>query len=256
MISIGNFFFKWRDTALSLIMIGALIVVAYPGQDLPPIGNLRDFRITVGQEIAISLIGLLVVMAGQIVRAITIGWAYIKRGGLNKEIYADTLVRKGMFAHSRNPLYLGNLLVATGAMISVNLFWYWIVVLPLIYFLYFCIIFAEENFLRGKFGADYTKYEKEVNRLLLSNLKDWSKSTEGMTFTWKRLINKEHGSFVVVFASLALYDLLKFHFRYDLGWTDPWAIGLYGIIAALLIFQIVSAILKRMHKLTWDPERP
>ncbi|MCB1304805.1 MAG: hypothetical protein KDK37_11025, partial [Leptospiraceae bacterium] len=78
MISIGNFFFKWRDTALSLIMIGALIVVAYPGQDLPPIGNLRDFRITVGQEIAISLIGLLVVMAGQIVRAITIGWAYIK----------------------------------------------------------------------------------------------------------------------------------------------------------------------------------
>tara|TARA_Y100001954_G_scaffold239525_1_gene315146 strand:+ start:9951 stop:10721 length:771 start_codon:yes stop_codon:yes gene_type:complete len=256
MISIGTFFFKWRDTILSLFLLAALVLVAFPGKDLPPIQELKEWKISLTQEIVISVIGFLFVVAGQVVRAITIGWAYIKRGGLNKKIYAETLVRSGMFAHSRNPLYLGNLLIATGALISVNLFWYWILVIPLVYFLYYCIIFAEEKFLRGKFGADYEAYEKEVNRLMLGNLKDWSKSTEGMSFTWKRLINKEHGSFVVIFAALAIYNLLKFHFRYGLAWTDPAAYALYAVIAALLIFQTVAASLKRMHKLEWDPARP
>ncbi|MBI38495.1 MAG: hypothetical protein CMF59_02775 [Leptospiraceae bacterium] len=256
MISIGNFFFKWRDTVLTLILIAALILVAYPGQDLPPIDALQQWKISWSQEILISIVGLLILIAGQIVRAVTIGWAYIKRGGLNKKIYAETLVRKGMFAHSRNPLYLGNLLIATGALVSVNQFWYWVAVLPLVYFLYYCIIFAEEKFLRGKFGAEYEKYEKEVNRLMLGNLKDWSKSTEGMTFTWKRLINKEHGSFVVIFTALALYNLLKFHFRHGLEWTDLGAIALYAIMGLLLSFQVMAALLKRMHKLEWDPARP
>ena len=135
MISIGNFFFKWRDTVLTLILIAALILVAYPGQDLPPIGPLQQWKISWSQEILVSIVGLLILIAGQIVRAVTIGWAYIKRGGLNKKIYAETLVRKGMFAHSRNPVYLGNLLIATGALVSVNQFWYWVAVLPLVYFL-------------------------------------------------------------------------------------------------------------------------
>lgn len=256
MISIGNFFFKWRDTVLSLILVAALILVAYPGKDLPPIAGLQTWKISVTNEIFISLIGFLIVVAGQVVRAVTIGWAYIKRGGLNKKIYAETLVRQGMFAHSRNPLYLGNLLIATGALVSVNQFWYWVAVLPMVYFLYYSIIFAEERFLRGKFGAEYDKYEKEVNRLMLGNLKDWSKSTEGMSFTWKRLINKEHGSFAVIFTALALYNLLKFHFRHDLGWTDPGAMALYAGMGAILTFQVVAATLKRMHKLEWDPARP
>lgn len=256
MIKVGNFFFKWRDTVLSLIMVLALFIVAFPGRDLPPLEALQNWKISMDQEILISLLGLILVIAGQIVRAITIGWAYIKRGGLNKKIYADTLVRRGMFAHSRNPLYLGNLLIATGAIVSVNLFWYWIIVLPLVYFLYYSIIFAEEKFLSSKFGEDYQAYMKEVNRLMLSNLGDWSKSTEGMEFTWKRLINKEHGSFVVVFSSLAIYNLLKFHFRHNLDWTDVAAYVLYGIIAGLLLFQVVCEILKKNRMLEWDPNRP
>ena len=256
MIKVGNFFFKWRDTVLSLILLAALFLVAYPGQDLPPIGDLRSWKITASQEIIVSVAGFLLVLAGQIVRAVTIGWAYIKRGGLNKKIYAETLVRRGMFAHSRNPLYLGNLLIATGAIVSVNQFWYWILVLPLVYFLYYSIIFAEEKFLSGKFGADYDVYMKEVNRLMLGNLGDWSKSVEGMTFTWKRLINKEHGSIVVIFSALALYNALKFHFRHNLEWNDPWAYAIFGILAALLIFQIVCVIMKKNRMLEWDSERP
>lgn len=255
MISTGNFFFRWRDTAFSIIFLGAFFLVAYPGKDIPPLPfQLPDLSLQ--QEVIISVIGFLITLSGQIVRAITIGYAYIKRGGLNKKIYAETLVRKGMFAHSRNPLYLGNLLIVTGAIISINSFWYWLIALPLFYYIYYSIIFAEEKFLSSKFGDEYQKYMNEVNRLLPGGPISWKDSIDGMTFTFKRLINKEHGSIFVVFTVLALYNLLKFHFRYDIAWNSIPAIGLYVVIGALVLFQITAEFLKRTRRLEWDPDRP
>lgn len=52
--------------------------------------------------------------AGQALRFAVIGYAYIKRGGLRRRVHVDKLVMKGYFAHSRNPLYLGNLVVLSG----------------------------------------------------------------------------------------------------------------------------------------------
>lgn len=255
MIATGNFFFRWRDTAFSVIFLGAFILVCFPGKDIPPL-PFELPKITITHEIIISVAGFLTALAGQIVRAVTIGYAYIKRGGLNKKIYAETLVRRGMFAHSRNPLYLGNLLIVTGGIISLNLFWYWLIALPLFYFIYYSIIFAEEKFLSSKFGEEYQVYLKEVNRLLPGGPDSWKKSIEGMEFTFKRLINKEHGSIFVVFTTLALYNVLKFHYRYNLAWDSPAAIALFSVAGALLVFQITAAVMKRTGRLTWDPERP
>ena len=66
---------------------------------------------------ALDLLGLVVALLGQILRAAVIGYAYIVRGGKNKRVYASDLVTGGFFAHGRNPLYVGNLLVVLGLLI-------------------------------------------------------------------------------------------------------------------------------------------
>lgn len=248
MIAVGNFFFRWRDTAFSLVILGGIALVVL----LPEIG-LGDAR----ADWAASAIALVLALLGQLARAITIGYAYIKRGGLDKQIYAETLVQRGMFAHSRNPLYLGNLLIVTAAIFAFNTVYYYLIVLPFFYFVYICITLAEEKFLRGKFGKAYDEFAAAVpNRFFPSNLGRFSKSIEGMDFTFKRLIKKEHGTFVLVFGIMALVTVLKMHFRHGLAFDSVAAIALFATIAAILIFQITAAVLKRLGKLEWDPNRP
>lgn len=151
-----------------------------------------------------DLAGVLVILTGQTIRVLVIGLAYIRRGGKNKQIYADDLVTSGIFAHSRNPLYLGNILVFVGLLVVLNSPAGWIVGLPFFLFAYWAITLAEENFLRGKFGPKYEDYCRTVNRFFpsLSGLGDTLRS---MQFEWQRVIRKEYGSaFAWVLTLLAL----------------------------------------------------
>ncbi|MCE9597005.1 MAG: isoprenylcysteine carboxylmethyltransferase family protein [Spirochaetia bacterium] len=237
-LAFGNFFFKWRDTAFSLIFLAAFFSAGIAL--LNPDGYNGD--------VLTSIAGLVLALAGQFVRAITIGYAYIKRGGLNKKIYAETLQNRGVFAHTRNPMYLGNLLLVTGAMVSINNLAFYILALPLFYFIYYSIIAAEEDFLGKKFGNDYERYKSEVrNRILPGNLSKWSATVSEMEFSWKRLIRKEHGSMVVIFGGLCLYNITKYHLRYEIPLVAFQ--GLWIAFACLMVFQIISEILKRTGRL-------
>ncbi len=248
MITIGNFFFRWRDTAFSLVILSGIVLVAL----FPQIG-LGDERM----DWLASIVALLLAAAGQLARALTIGYAYIKRGGLNKQIFAETLVQRGMFAHSRNPLYLGNLLIVTAAVFVFNTVWYYAIALPFFYFIYICITLAEENFLRSKFGAAYDDFCRNVpNRFFPGKLGSFRESTRDMDFTFKRLIKKEHGTFFLVFTTLALVTLVKMHVRHGVALDAPSSIALWAVMACLGAFQIASAVLKRSGKLEWDPNRP
>jgi protein-S-isoprenylcysteine O-methyltransferase Ste14 len=104
------------------------------------------------------------------VRALTIGLAYIKRGGKNRKIYAKGLVKEGIFAHCRNPLYLGNILIITGLGIVAHSFLFALIGIPLFIFLYLAIIRAEEHFLASKFGQEYIEYCRNPQFILLLSL--------------------------------------------------------------------------------------
>ena len=246
LIPIGNFFFRWRDTAFTVIFASAFYFVTFP-------------ELAFGDsnfELIITILGFAVVMLGQFIRAITIGYAYIVRGGLNKKIHADKLVISGMFNHSRNPLYVGNILMVFGAIMVINISWYYIIMTPLFYLIYISITLAEEKFLRNKFGADYDEYIKKVNRFWPHRFSQWSKSIEGMDFTWKRLLKKEHNTTFFVFTSLIVFTAVKYHFRYSLDWMSSEIMILWALIAVLIVFQIIVVILKKTSRLEWDPNRP
>jgi protein-S-isoprenylcysteine O-methyltransferase Ste14 len=137
--------------------------------------------------------GILVALSGQVLRVMVIGLVYITRGGQNRQVWANSLVDTGMFAHSRNPLYLANLLLFLGLALVHNGWAMYLVVLPFFVFAYVCIIAAEEQFLRVRFAAAYADYCRRVPRWLPSP-RDLSGTLRSTRFDWLKVLRKEYGT--------------------------------------------------------------
>jgi len=148
-------------------------------------------------------LGVLIVFSGQGLRALVIGLAYILRGGKNKEIYAQDLVQGGLFAHSRNPLYVGNLLIIAGLVLIHGGAWMYLAVLPFFLFVYIAIVAAEEKYLSGHFGPQYEDYMRRVPRFL-PRMKGLLATVRSMSFDWRRLVRKEYGTLFSTFTAVLL----------------------------------------------------
>ena len=156
---------------------------------------------------AIDLFGFGVAMLGELLRVTVIGFAYIIRGGRDRKIFAENLVQTGIFAHSRNPLYLGNMLIYLGLAIVHGSPWFFVVGLPFFAFAYASLVAAEEDFLRQKFGAEYADYCRRVNRFVPS-LRGIRATLAPMPFNWKKVVRAEYGTpFAWMSGMLAMFLL-------------------------------------------------
>jgi protein-S-isoprenylcysteine O-methyltransferase Ste14 len=200
MVSIGNFFFKYRNW-IFILFYGALFIPSWP---------LFSGKKT-GEHYYVwpIAIGLFITCLGQLIRGLTIGLAYIVRGGKEGKPYAEGLVTEGIFNHCRNPLYVGNILMLLGVGVLANSVVYVAIVIPVFVFVYQAIVLAEENFLRGKFGSGYDEYCKKVNRWF-PNLKGIGKTFSSMHFNWKRWVLKEHTTQFIWLAGIVLILLLMY----------------------------------------------
>ena len=239
MVTIGNFFFKYRNWLF--IIFYALLFVPYVPQ-LFTVNNAGEHY-----YLYPIIIGLIVTISGQAIRGATIGLAYIIRGGKNKKVYAEDLVTTGIFAHCRNPLYVGNILMLAGVGILSNSLLYVVIMIPFFLFVYQAIVLAEENFLRNKFGEQFNNYCARVNRWIPS-LKGMSTTFSSMHFNWKRYINKEHTTTFIWLCGIVL--LLLFHYP-QLTHYNPSLRNtlLIIILSVLLVIYIFIRILKKSGKL-------
>lgn len=199
MIQIGNFFFKYRN--FLFIVLYLLLFIPSP----PLFGE--KFGIN-HYGIAIIL-GLTITVLGQLIRGGTIGLAYIVRGGRDKKVYADGLVTEGIFNHVRNPLYVGNILMLLGVGVLANSLIYTLIIMPVFLFIYQCIVLAEENFLKSKFGADFEDYAKKVHRWV-PNVSGLNKTFASMEFKWKRWLIKEYNTQFIWLCGIVLILLFKY----------------------------------------------
>jgi protein-S-isoprenylcysteine O-methyltransferase Ste14 len=138
-------------------------------------------------------IGLLVSLTGQALRVLVIGLVYITRGGQNRQVWANSLVDGGMFAHSRNPLYVGNLLIILGLAIVHNGWAMYLVAVPVFLFFYTAIVIAEEEYLHTRFDAAYAEYRRRVPRWLPS-LRGLGQTISDGDFDWLKVLRKEYGT--------------------------------------------------------------
>jgi len=214
MVRLGNFLFHYRNG----LFPGFYLLLFVPSP-----------RIFDDYHVAIAL-GLGLAVAGQTLRAITIGLAYIVRGGKNRQVYARNLVIEGIFAHCRNPLYLGNYLVLCGLAFVANSLWFVVGGLPLFALAYYAIIAAEENYLRGKFGGEYDDYCARVHRFV-PKLTGIRTTLQSMEFKWRRLLVKEYGSAYAWMAGMLLLLIKNFWEVH----TMPIVWMLEGLLAVLTL---------------------
>lgn len=200
MIQIGNFFFKYRN--LLFIVLYLLLFIPSPELFSEEMFGEKYYLFPI-------ILGLIITVSGQLIRGITIGLAYIVRGGKDKKVYAEGLVTEGIFSHVRNPLYVGNILMLLGVGILANSLIYTFVIMPLFLFIYQAIVLAEENFLREKFGQAFDDYTKKVHRWI-PNLSGIGKTLSSMEFKWKRWLTKEYNTQFVWLCGIALILLFKY----------------------------------------------
>lgn len=178
----GQLFFRVRDALFPVVFFG----LAFLSRPIQAGGSPR-------RDALLDAVGIAVSLSGQLLRAAVIGFAYVRRGGKDKRIYADSLQQEGFFAHCRNPLYLGNFLALVGFCLIYNSWLCYLVGIPFFAYAYAAIIVAEEQYLAGRFGAEYADYRRRVPRIVPS-FRGLGATLEGMQFDWKRLVRKEYGS--------------------------------------------------------------
>jgi protein-S-isoprenylcysteine O-methyltransferase Ste14 len=238
MVTIGNFIFKYRNIIFPLFFV-ILVVGVRP---LPESGNAELWRYAIGISVA---------LAGQTIRALTIGLAYIIRGGRDRKVYAKTLVRDGIFAHCRNPLYLGNILIVIGLGIVANSVPFYIIGIPFFIFMYMAIIRAEEHFLANMFGEEYVEYSRKVNRLIPS-LSGIRRTLSSMQFKWRRLIVKEYGTTYTWIICIILLILKNHYLHYGLEASRPIIVSSSVLLILVTLFYAAARYLKKSRRLVAD----
>ena len=76
------------------------------------------------------------------------------------------VVKTGVFAISRNPLYLGGSIFLLGIVLLLNTLWAIVMLLLSIIICHYVLIIPEELYLARKFGDEYEEYIASVHRWL------------------------------------------------------------------------------------------
>lgn len=144
--TIGSFLFKNRSyTPLPFVFL--IILFANP-------------------TLVTILTGLLLVVTGELIRI----WAVSFAGSETRttgSVGGSQLVTQGPYSITRNPLYVGNVLIYTGVGIMSNSIFPYLQIIGLFYFIfqYYAIIISEEEYLRLTFTEKFDLYTKTVGRL-------------------------------------------------------------------------------------------
>ncbi|MDO8548573.1 MAG: isoprenylcysteine carboxylmethyltransferase family protein [Ignavibacteria bacterium] len=112
------------------------------------------------------IIGFLIVAGGELLRLCGVSWAgsETRTTGHMEGTY---LIISGPFAYTRNPLYIGNILIYLGIGIMSFAIFPYLQVFALLFFIfqYYHIIKGEEEYLLNRYGEQFKEYKKNVPRL-------------------------------------------------------------------------------------------
>ena len=181
---------------------------------------------------------------------LTIGYTPRGTSGRNTKAgqVAEVLNTKGMYSLVRHPLYLGNFFMWLGIMIYVGNVWF-TVVCCLLYWLYYeRIMFAEEAFLRVKFGQAYLDWSVDVPSFWPRNLKWVAPDVE---FSLRNVLKREYNGFFAVFLSLAMVSAGKTYMHITQDWDAVlhpfWQAALIGSFAIFFLLRSLKRYSRVLH---------
>jgi protein-S-isoprenylcysteine O-methyltransferase Ste14 len=226
----GNWLFK-RRSWLPVVLIVAGVIVLY-------LTNRQAILFDSTRE----LIFLGISLFGEAVRIYTVGYAPRNTSGRNTAAgqIADELNTTGIYSLVRHPLYVGNFFMWLGPVLFVRTIVF-VIIFILIFWLYYeRIMFAEEQFLRTKFGEAYDKWSEKV-KAVVPKLRGFIKPS--LPFSFKSVLKREYNSFINIFIVFVALDLFRNYFVSDrIYFTPMW---LYIGMPAVLIWIAAWLIHKR-----------
>jgi len=100
-------------------------------------------------------LGSVLIVPGLLIRALASG--HVRKN--------EALATTGPYAYTRNPLYLGSLLIGIGFAAAARSWWVGALLVVMFFAIYVPVIRGEEKFLREKF-PEFDEYAKRVPRML------------------------------------------------------------------------------------------
>ena len=214
----GNWLFRHRSRlplVVVVILLFSMRKYHYPGHS-----ETMDHI----WEVICVLVGFL----GLGIRILTVGHTPSGTSGrnANKQI-AEYLNTTGMYSIARNPLYLGNFFMG----LSVALFpfrWWLIIIYSLAFWLYYeRIIYAEEAFLRNKFGNAFLEWANKTP-VFIPNLSLYRRAD--LPFSLRNILKREYNGFFIVISALFSLEIIgdfivKGKPDFELGWILLLSIG-------------------------------
>jgi len=235
----GDFLFKNRSyLPLIILVIGLLVFIHTNYYKTETLDNrlLEYFKYIC---LGISLFGLYI-------RVITVAYTPKNTSGRNTKDgqVADALNKTGIYSIVRHPLYLGNFFMWLGVAMLTENTWF-VIAFILFYALYYeRIMYAEESFLRQKFGVTYLNWAEKTPASIPS-FKHYKKAK--YLFSVKKVLKKEKNGLAAVF-------LLFWTFNFTGKIVEKKTIAIeydfwfYGAVISLIIYLILK-IMKVFKKI-------
>ena len=227
--SSGNFLFK-RRSYFPLLLISLFLIA------------LRNFHYPHHQhslDRLWELICLPISFLGFGIRMLTLGYVPTGTSGrTTAQPSAATLNTTGIYSIVRHPLYLGNFLIWLGICLSIRIWWFTVISVLFFWIYYERIMFAEEEFLRKKFGEHFVKWAEKTPAFIPS-FRNWQ--PPNLPFSWKTVLRREYSGFFAIVASFTVLDLVEGSFvKHRLVFDGMWASLFFGSLAVFLVLRTLK----------------
>jgi len=195
----GIWLFKWRSY-LPLLLLPLLIFGLY--KPTPSVEYKESFL----NELS-EMLSYVVSFSGFLIRCLIVGSIPEGTSGRNRsKQIAKSLNTTGIYSLVRNPLYLGNYLMFLGVFLFAYTGW-GVLIFSLLFWLYYeRIIFAEEEFLKNKFGNVFTEWAEKTPAFIPS-FKNWQPSS--LEFSIKNVLKREYSGFFGLVVTFTLIEVIE-----------------------------------------------
>jgi protein-S-isoprenylcysteine O-methyltransferase Ste14 len=232
----GTWLFRRRGY-LPLLLFPLLLIAA--GESAQP---RPDHRL----ELAWDALCLLFALSGLAIRVATVGFVPRDTSGRNTgNPQAESLNTSGLYSVVRHPLYLGNYLMWLGVALFPRSWWAPVIV-SLVFWLYYeRIMFAEEEYLRRKFGQLFTSWAATTPPFF-PRLAGWRRPEVG--FCLLTVLRREHSSLLALIASLTTLKIAADHAYTGRLILDPvWSAALGVTLVLCLGVRAVKHRTRLLH---------
>ncbi|MCU1303763.1 MAG: putative protein-S-isoprenylcysteine methyltransferase-like protein [Candidatus Sulfotelmatobacter sp.] len=139
--------------------------------------------------------GSIGIVAGLLIRALASG--HVRKN--------EALATSGPYAYTRNPLYLGSLLMGLGFCVAARSWWVSVILVVMFFAIYLPVIGDEEAFLRQTF-PEFEEYARRVPRMLPRLVRPSGHEKAGPAgFSWQLYLkHREYNALLGAVAMLAV----------------------------------------------------